>query len=289
MMIDWGRLTDCPTEQQLMMNTPNIRKYPSRSASHATHFLSAITRRPAASAIDGLRTQDSGVVNIKVMDRQHRDYQNALRQAGAIVTELPALFNFPDAQFVEDPALCLPGLAVMMRPRAVSRRGEVAPMRQVLTTIFDDIVDVKNGFVEAGDILTTPSEVLVGLSERTNQTGANQLRTILYKKGYTTRVLQTPSDVLHFKTDCSLIDDNCILSTERLASSGCFDGYQILIVPEGEEAAANMIRYNDYVIMPSGFPKSEAMLKANGFDVLTVDNSECAKIDGGMSCLSLRF
>ena len=103
------------------------------------------------------------------------------------------------------------------------------------------------------------------------------------------RVLKTPPDVLHFKTDCSLIDDNCILSTERLASSGCFDGYQILIVPTGEDPAANMIRYNDYIIMPASFPKSEAMLKANGFNVLTVGNAECAKINGGMSCLSLRF
>ena len=271
------------------MNTSNIIKLASLSASHATRFSSAITRRPAASAVDGLRAQDIGTVDVKMMARQHSDYQDALRQAGAVVTELPALPNYPDAQFVEDTALCLPSLAVMMRPKAETRRGEVAPMRQALSAIFDDIMDITDGFVEAGDILTTPSEVLVGLSARTDQAGANQLRTILDNKGYAMRVLKTPPDVLHFKTDCSLIDDNCILSTERLASSGCFDGYQTLIVPTGEDPAANMIRYNDYIIMPAGFPKSEAMLKANGFDVLTVGNTECAKIDGGMSCLSLRF
>jgi dimethylargininase len=272
-----------------MMNTSNINKLASLSASHATRFSSAITRRPAASAVNGLRAQDIGTVDIKMMARQHSDYQDALRQAGAVVTELPALPNYPDAQFVEDTALCLPSLAVMMRPKAETRRGEVAPMRQALSTIFDDIMDITDGFVEAGDILTTPSEVLVGLSARTDQAGANQLRTILNNKGYAMRVLKTPSDVLHFKTDCSVIDDNCILSTERLASSGCFDGYQTLIVPTGEDPAANMIRYNDYIIMPAGFSKTEAMLKANGFDVLTVGNTECAKIDGGMSCLSLRF
>ena len=103
------------------------------------------------------------------------------------------------------------------------------------------------------------------------------------------RILKTPSDVLHLKTDCSLIADGCILSTQRLASSGCFEGYQTLLVPTGEEAAANIIRYNDHIIMPAGFPKTEAMLRAKGLTVICVANSECAKIDGGMSCLSLRL
>ena len=271
------------------MTAPIARQFPSPAASHATRFASAITRRPAASAVDGLRAQDMGTVDIKVMASQHREYQEALRQAGAMVIELPALPEFPDAQFVEDTALCLPGLAVMMRPGAETRRGEVAPMRDALSLIFDDIADITDGFVEAGDILTTPSEVLVGLSARTDQAGADQLRSVLDKHGYAMRMLQTPPDVLHFKTDCSLIDDNCILSTERLASSGCFNGYQTMLVPAGEDPAANMIRYNDHIIMPAGFPKTEAMLRAEGFDVLTVGNSECAKIDGGMSCLSLRF
>ena len=262
--------------------------------SHATRFASAITRRPAASAVDGLTSQDMGAVDIKLMANQHSDYQDALRQAGAVVIELPALPEFPDAQFVEDTALCLPGLAIMMRPGAETRRGEVAPMRDALSLVFDDIADITEGFIEAGDILTTPSEVLVGLSARTDQTGADQLRSILDRHGYAMRVLQTPPDVLHFKTDCSLIDDHCILSTERLAASGCFDngqtnGMKTLLVPKGEEPAANMIRYNDHIIMPAGFPKTEAMLQAEGFDILTVGNSECAKVDGGMSCLSLRF
>ena len=269
------------------MTPANITVNP--AASHATGFASAITRRPAASAVDGLRAEDMGKVDITVMAQQHSDYQNALRQAGAVVIELPALPDYPDAQFVEDTALCLPGLAVMMRPGAETRRGEVAPMRDALSLIFDNIADITEGFIEAGDILTTPTEVLVGLSARTDKQGADQLRAILDQHGYAMRILQTPPDVLHFKTDCSLIEDHCILSTERLAKSGCFDGYQTLLVPEGEEPAANMIRYNDYIIMPEGFPKTETMLKAEGFDVLTVGNTECAKIDGGMSCLSLRF
>lgn len=271
-----------------MVNLSN-KTFPSPSASHATKFTSAVTRLPAKSAVNGLRAQDMGTVNIALLLEQHSDYITALQKAGATVTELSALLEFPDGQFVEDTALCLPDLAIMMRPGAKTRRGEVAPMRNALSEIFDEIEDIRDGCIEAGDILTTPSEVLVGLSARTNQTGANQLQAILNHHGYKMRILQTPPDILHFKTDCSLIDDNCILSTERLAASGCFDGYEVLLVPSGEEPAANMIRYNEHIIMPAGFPNTEAMLKAKGFTILTVGNSECAKIDGGMSCLSLRF
>ncbi len=267
----------------------SVSLFPSASASYATRFSSVITRRPDASAINGIRAQNLGLVDINLMAKQHRDYQNALRQAGAVVTELPALPDFPDAQFVEDTALCLPQLAVMMRPAITTRMGEVAPMRRTLSEIFDDITDITSGFIEAGDILVTPSEILVGLSARTDPIGANQLQMILNKKGYAVRVLKTPPGVLHFKTDCSLIDDNCILSTERLASSGCFEGYQVITVPTGEEPGANMIRYNNSIIMSAGFPKTETMLKAIGFNVVTVGNTECAKVDGGMSCLSLRF
>ena len=269
-----------------ILNTPNPLGL---AATFATRFSAAITRPPAHSAVDGLRAEDRGAVDIKLMAKQHSEYQQALRQAGAIITELSALPAYPDAQFVEDTALCLPNLAVMMRPGAETRRGEVAPMREVLSPIFENIADITDGSIEAGDILTTPSEILVGLSARTNQTGADQLRQILNSYGYAMRILKTPSDVLHFKTDCSLIADQCVLSTQRLASNGCFEGYQTLLVPTGEEAAANTIRYNDHIIMPAGFPKTETMLRAKGFTVICVANSECAKIDGGMSCLSLRL
>ena len=273
----------------MKMSTRHSQRLPGPAASYATHFSAAITRLPADSAVYGLRTRDTGAVDVDLMAIQHTEYQQALRQAGAAITELPALRAYPDAQFVEDVALCLPNLAVMMRPCVKTRRGEVAPMRKVLAPLFENIADIRDGCIEAGDILITPSEVLVGMSARTNQTGADQLRQVLNRYGFAMRILETPSDILHLKTDCSLIDDQCILSTERLASSGCFHGYQTLLVPKGEEAAANMIRYNNHIIMPAGFPNTESMLRAKGFTIICVGNSECAKIDGGMSCLSLRL
>jgi dimethylargininase len=143
--------------------------------------------------------------------------------------------------------------------------------------------------VEAGDILWTGREVLVGLSARTDAAGVEELRAILAPWGHALRVVQTPPGVLHFKTDCSLLGPGTVLSTARLAASGCFAGYDVVIVPEGEEAAANLIRVNHLVLMAQGFPRTAAMLRDAGYEVRELPNSECALIDGGMSCLSLRF
>jgi len=200
------------------------------------------------------------------------------------------LEEFPDAVFVEDNALCLKNCAILMRPGAESRRGEVAMIAPAIREQFDDISEITgSGFIEGGDILTTSREILIGKSARTDAAGVEELRAIVEPRGYVIREVQTPPDVLHFKTDCSLLDSDTILSTKRLDATGCFDGYRVLHTADGEEAAANAIRFNQFVIMAANFPKTAKMLRENGYDVREINNSECAKIDGGMSCLSLRF
>lgn len=253
-------------------------------------FSHAITRKPAASIINGLRAEDIGTPDLDQMLRDHAAYVETLRATGAKVIELPALMDFPDAVFVEDTALCLPQGAIMMRPGAPSRMGEVAHMRPALAELFDDIRDITgDGHIEGGDILWTGREVLVGKSARTDAKGVAELRAILNDWGHPLRELQTPPGVLHFKTDCSALDPETILSTKRLDASGCFTDYRVLHVADGEEAAANAIRFNAHVIMPDGFPKTAEMLSQNGYDVRLINNTECAKLDGGMSCLSLRI
>ena len=130
-------------------------------------FSHAITRKPAASIINGLRAEDIGTPDLHQMLRDHAAYVETLRATGAKVIELPALMDFPDAVFVEDTALCLPQGAIMMRPGAPSRMGEVAHMRPALAELFDDIRDITgDGHIEGGDILWTGREVLVGKSAR---------------------------------------------------------------------------------------------------------------------------
>lgn len=253
-------------------------------------FSRAITRRPAASIVDGLRAEDIGTPDLAQMLKDHAHYVSVLKSTGAEVIELPALDAFPDAVFVEDTALCLPQGAILMRPGAPSRMGEVAQMAPTLRDCYDDVRDITGpGHVEGGDILVTGREILVGRSDRTDAEGVAELRAIVADWGHSLREVFTPPGVLHFKTDCSLLDGETILSTRRLDASGCFEGYRVLHVADGEEAAANTIRFNRHVLCPAGFPRTAEMLDQQGYDVVQINNTECAKLDGGMSCLSLRF
>lgn len=254
-------------------------------------FTHAITRRPAGSIIQGLRAVDTGNPDLGLMQAHHDDYIAALRSTGATVIELPAAEDFPDSVFVEDTMLCLPKGAVVMRPGAPTRLGEAALMAPNLRALYSQVVEITgtDSFIEAGDILMTETEILVGRSARTNAAGIGELARAVAPWGETVREVFTPPGVLHFKTDCSLLDAETILSTERLAASGCFDGYKVIHTAPGEEASANTIRFNDLVIMPAGFPGTRDRLVAAGYQVREIGNSECAKLDGGMSCLSLRF
>ncbi|TDE37922.1 dimethylarginine dimethylaminohydrolase family protein [Antarcticimicrobium sediminis] len=253
-------------------------------------FARAVTRRPAASIVEGLRAKDIGTPDLQGMLAAHDAYVAALRSTGAEVTVLDALAAYPDAQFVEDTALCLPQGAILMRPGAPSRAGEVAEMAPTLRALCEDVREIRGpGHVEGGDILVTGKEILVGRSDRTDAEGVAELAKIAAEWGHTLREVFTPEGVLHFKTDCSLMDGDTILSTKRLEASGCFEGYRVLHVPEGEEAAANAIRFNNLVLMADGFPRTAELLDKAGYEVVQINNRDCAKLDGGMSCLSLRF
>jgi len=257
---------------------------------HSYEFTRAITRKPGRSIVDGLRAADIGTPDLARMLKDHAQYVATLRETGARVIELPALEAYPDAVFVEDTALCLPEGAILMRPGAPSRAGEVAEMAATLRTEYDDVRAITGlGFIEGGDILTTAKEILVGRSARTDEAGVAELTKLVADWGYNVREVHTPEGVLHFKTDCSLLDGQTILATKRLDASGCFKDYRVIHTADGEEAAANAIRFNQFVLMPAGFPKTAEKLRRAGYEVREIGNTECAKLDGGMSCLSLRF
>lgn len=262
---------------------------PARDPAFPYRFTHAITRAPAASVIRGLRAVDTGTPDLAILRAHHAAYIATLRETGATVIELPPLEDFPDSVFVEDTALCLPEGAVIMRPGAPSRLGEAAEMSPHLKALYTDVRTIHEGHIEGGDILVTGREILVGRSARTDAAGIASLARLTADWGHALREVHTPPGVLHFKTDCSLLDAETILSTDRLAASGCFDGYRVIPVAEGEEAAANTIRFNDLVLMPAGFPRTRDTILAAGYQVREIGNSECAKLDGGMSCLSLRF
>jgi len=238
--------------------------------SFSTQFTHAITRRPAASITRGLRAVDTGTPDLAQMQAHHAAYVATLRETGATVVELPPLDAYPDSVFVEDTALCLPQGAVVMRPGAPSRLGEAAEMTPHLQALYARVVAITgaDSFIEGGDILVTEREILVGRSARTNAAGIAELTALVAPWGHKVREVHTPPGVLHFKTDCSLLDVDTILATRRLSVSGCFAGYRVIDVPEGEEAAANTIRFNDLVQGPQSL---ELASDAGDYVVLRAD------------------
>lgn len=253
-------------------------------------FSTAITRTPSNSVCDGLRDGTGPDPSAGEFLQQHTAYVTALKAAGGELDELPALEAFPDSVFVEDSAICLKEAAIILRPGAPSRFGEATHIRPALENKFSKVIALSgDGFVDGGDVLLSDEEAFIGLSARTNVAGFDALAAILKTFGYTPTKIETPPQILHFKTECGLLDSGTMFATTSLAQLGCFDNYRVILVPEGEEGAANIVRFNDCVFVSKGYPKSEALLKSHGYNVVTLDTGEAAKIDGGLSCMSLRF
>lgn len=253
-------------------------------------FNSAIVRKPGASVVRGLRADDRGNPTFAGVLAEHDAYVEALRAAGVAVTVLPALEEFPDSVFVEDPALVFHEGAILLRPGAPTRAGETAAIEPTLRSMFATVIDRPDeGFADGGDVLITPDAVMIGLSARTDKAGAQALAASLERLGRKGRIVETPKGVLHFKTDCSLLDTETVLATHRLAGSGFFAGLREVVVPEGEEPAANALRVNDVVFVGSDYPRTIDLLDARGYQVVPLKTSEIGRIDAGLSCMSLRW
>ncbi|MEQ1617369.1 MAG: hypothetical protein ABL883_03365 [Terricaulis sp.] len=252
-------------------------------------FTNAIVRTPANSIVDGLRQMDVGPPSIEGVKEEHAAYIRALEEAGLSVETLPALERFPDSVFVEDTALVFRGTAIVLKPGASTRGGEAAEIAPVLQRRFDRVMQLGDGFVDGGDVLVTPGCVFVGKSERTNALGADSLVSSLGAIGMVGRAVTTPHGVLHLKSDCALLDEASILSTARLAAAGVFEGFRVVLVPEGEEAAANAVRVNDRLLVSDAYPRTAEMLANLGYRIVPLPTGEIAKVDAGLSCLSLRW
>ena len=253
-------------------------------------FDRAIVRRPGKTVVRGLRAVDRGDPDFGTLCREHDAYVQALRSAGVEVTVLPELEAWPDAIFVEDPALVFTGGAIVLRARAATRSGEADELAATLHDNFDRVVELPgNGFVDGGDVLVTPRCVMIGLSSRTDRQGAGSLIDCLRGFGLEGRMVATPRDVLHLKSDCALLDDETVLATPRLAASGMFDEFDVVATPPGEEAAANTLRVNDVVFAGDRFPRTLELLDRRGYRVVPLQVGEVCKLDAGLSCMSLRW
>jgi dimethylargininase len=252
-------------------------------------FNAAIVRTPAKSVVDGLRSGAGPSPDYAGVVAEHRAYVDALRAAGVGVTVLPPLESFPDSVFVEDLALLFTDAAILLNPGAPSRQGEAKELSATLERLFPRVLALTEGHADGGDILVTPGRVLIGLSARTDAAGAAALGRLLSSMGRASEVVGVPAGTLHLKTDCSLLDEDTILATRPMAGAGWLDGWRVHVVPDDERHASNAIRVNDVVFLRAGCPRTREMLEKHGYDVVPLPTDEIAKIDAGLSCMSLRW
>ena len=253
-------------------------------------FTDFLLRLPGKSVVNGIRKNKNLSPKLDIFLQQHLAYSEALLATGGNVTFLPALEQFPDSVFIEDAALVSGNNAVLLRPGAKSRTGEAVALLPSLVKIFTNVHRIPaHGYIDGGDILLTDTEAFIGLSSRTNEFGYNHAAKVLSELEYAPRKVYTPPKVLHFKSECGILDSETLICTQNLAEIDCFHDYRVLLTPQGEEAAANLIRVNDTVLIGSGHPKTEDLLSKHGYKVKVLDISEAAKLDGGLSCMSLRF
>ncbi len=247
----------------------------------------AIVRYPSKSVVNGL--SNSGMrPDYQVLKDEHWNYVRSLESIGLKIDLLKAEDSLPDSVFVEDSALTFKNGSILLNLGVPSRKRERAFIEPHLFKTFDQVLKLEQGSAEGGDVLRLHDEILIGLSERTNELGALELQKLLIKLGYKSRVVNTPQGVLHFKSDCSALDEATILTTPRLAYSGIFQNHELIITPEGEYGAANSLRVNDVLLVPNGYPKTIELLSCK-YKVKIIDAFEISKLDAGLSCMSLRW
>ncbi len=258
----------------------------------STQFTRAVLRQPSSNFADGVTTSTEGRPDVARALAQHAAYAQALRDIGLSISILPADEAYPDSTFVEDAAVITARGAVITRPGADSRRGEIAAIGATLSAMYDSLHRIEApGTLDGGDICETDSVVLIGVTARTNEEGARQLSAILEGMGYASEIVDIRSidSLLHLKTGISYLGDNRMAIAHDVPLLPAFERFELVRLAPEEGYAANCIRVNDRVIIACGYPKFAAELERLGYHTLALEMSEFRKMDGGLSCLSLRF
>ncbi|MEJ2166763.1 MAG: arginine deiminase family protein [Desulfobacterales bacterium] len=252
-------------------------------------FTHAVARKPCKNFARGLTTTVSAEpADYALMVKQHAAYLEALTAAGLEVIVLDPLPDFPDAHFVEDTAVVTPDVAVITNPGAASRRGEEKSIAAVLAG-FRKIERIQHpGTVDGGDVLQVGTQFFIGLSERTNKQGAEQLGGILQNHGYTWAPVPVGAG-LHLKSSVNYVGGNTLLISNDFARNKQFEAYDHILMEKAEEYAANTLLVNEHLLMPAGFARTRKQLEPLGFKIIELETSEVRKMDGGLTCMSIRF
>jgi len=253
-------------------------------------FKNVIVKRPARALSNGITSApELGKPVYEKALKQHDAYIEALKKCDVNVKILEADERYPDSCFVEDVAVCTKEFAMVTSPGAPTRKGEEKEIVEALREFYTNIEYIKApGTLEGGDVMMVGDHYYIGLSERTNQKGADQLIAALKKYGMDGSVVKM-KEMLHLKTGLAYLEENVLLVAGEFIEDERFNKYNKLVVEEDEAYGANCIRVNDYVLVPKGYDKVKSKIEGVGLKTIVVDTSEYRKVDGGLSCLSLRF
>jgi dimethylargininase len=249
-------------------------------------------RPPSANFSAGLTTVDLGIPNHNLALTQHAAYCDALVACGLTVTKLPVDHDYPDSTFVEDTAIITERAAIITHPGAASRRGEIASISSELSRYFDRAARIEApGTVDGGDVCEAGGHFFIGISDRTNEAGAIQLSKLLLNLDYSSEFvdIRDVDGILHLKSGLAYLEANKLVVIDALADRERFRNYEMIKVHPFEGYAANCVAINGSVLIAAGFPMFEKQLKDCGYRTISLEMSEFRKMDGGLSCLSLRF
>ncbi|QUG40148.1 N(G),N(G)-dimethylarginine dimethylaminohydrolase [Psychrobacillus sp. INOP01] len=252
-------------------------------------FQHVIAKTPGKSYVEGLTTSDLGKPDYEKLLVQHEAYVEALKKCGVEVTLLSASEEFPDSTFVEDAAVLTSEFAVVTNPGAESRNGEIVEIESALKKFYKKFHYIKSpGTLDGGDILQADNKFYIGISERTNEEGARQLKEILEGEGFEATIIPLQK-FFHLKTGIAYLGNNKMVVAGEFVDHPVFNSYDKIIITNEDEYSANCIRVNDYVIIPEGYSETKRKINEAGYETIELDMSEVRKQDGGLSCLSLRF
>jgi dimethylargininase len=255
-------------------------------------FTRALVRPPTPNFADGLTEAGLGAPDVERALAQHARYREALAACGLSVSELPPEPGHPDATFVEDTAIVTDRCAVLTRPGAPSRRGEVGSVRAALEATGRPLEEIAApGTVDGGDVCEADGHFLVGVGGRTSEEGGRQLAAALARHGHTAELVDVRGvpGILHLKSGLTYLGEGRMAAIADFAAHPALARFEVVPVPSGEEYAANCLRLNARLLVASGFPGLAEALEARGFSLLPLDMSEFRRMDGALTCLSLRF
>jgi dimethylargininase len=250
-------------------------------------MLTAITRAvsPSMDACE-LTFLERHAIDISRARAQHAAYEACLRELGVTVISLPAEPDFPDAVFVEDPAIVLDEIAVMTRTGAESRRGESATLARELERFRALRWMRAPATLDGGDVMRAGKTLYVGQSGRTSADGIAQLAEEIAPFGYDVRAVDVRG-CLHLKSACSYLGDGMVLAYRPWIDAAAFAGLRVIDAPDAD--AVNVLRIGDTVLVAEGFPRTASLIRELGLQVRTLDNSEIRKAEGALTCCSLLF